>query len=59
VTTVPERRVATQRTQEGLLERVLRSRLTEPPRQEREDLVAVPQVERLERRDDHNLHHPL
>ncbi len=56
---VRKRFVAPERPEERLLERVLRAVAAEPSNEEAEDAVAVLDVEVLERRDHHCLHHGL
>src|SRR5262249_30749604 len=56
VLAVLQRPVATQRAQEGLLERIVRAR-SDPPAQEGENGVAVVGVEAFERGDGHCGHH--
>jgi hypothetical protein len=54
---VPKRRIAAQRAQERLLERVFRTRAAESTREEGEHVVPVCLVEPLEGREAHDVHH--
>ena len=56
---VPKRRVAPERPEERLLERVLRGVASEQPDEVPEDLVAILGVEPLEGRNGHGVHHGL
>lgn len=54
---VLQRRIAAKRTQERLLEGVIRLAAPEQPNEVPEDLIAVLLVEALEGRENHGFHH--